>query len=279
MLELYLSDEDIPDEAGNLRQFQTSKLKFVDPKGRTCLLGMFAAVTDMVHISRRSATTKEAYEKARSTGIIYSHIAQTLARSYIDMFYVDLKTDEFIEYYPDNDNGTLVEARRGGNFFEQCRTDAAVYLHPDDRDDFLKSIDRETLLDALNRDGTFNITYRQIAYHTNADSGHTYVSMKVSRMTDNENFLIFAVTNVDEQMKQRRAAEHVEEQRIAYSRINALTGDFLCVYVVIPETGRYLEYSSSSGHEIFALPKEGDDFFGASREVGRRIVYPEDLDR
>ena len=42
--------------------------------------------------------TKEAYESAVSTGIMYTHIAQTLARDYTDMFYVNTDTEEFIEY-------------------------------------------------------------------------------------------------------------------------------------------------------------------------------------
>jgi|GEM_PF-557908 len=279
MDEPYIFYEDVLDAAGNPRQLQTTKLKFIDSNGRECLLGMCADVTDMVKIHRETATTKDAYEKARSMGMIYTHIAQTLARSYIDLFYVNLETEEFIEYHTDNDKGSLVEARRGGNFFEQTMIDAKTYLYPDDVELFIKCINREALLDALKRDGTFMMTYRQIAYHTDADSGYTYVTMKVSRMADDENFLILAVTDVDEQMKQRRAVERAEEQRIAYSRINALAGDFLCVYVVIPETGRYLEYSATSGYESFALPKEGDDFFGTSREVGRNVVYPEDLDR
>jgi diguanylate cyclase (GGDEF)-like protein len=279
MDEPYIFFEDVVDAEGNSRQLQMTKLKFIDPAGRACLLGMCADVTDMVRIQRETATTREAYERARSTGIIYSHIAQTLARSYIDLFYVNLETEEFIEYHTDSENGTLVEARRGGDFFAQCKIDAETYLYPDDVEAFVKAIDRETLLEALNRDGTFLLTYRQIAYYSKADNGPTYVTMKVSRMADDENYLIFAVTDVDEQMKQRREAERMEEQRLAYSRINALTGDFLCVYVVIPETGYYREYSATNGYETFALPKEGEDFFGTSHEMGRKVVCPEDVDR
>ena len=51
-------------------------------------------VTDMVRIQHENAMTKEAYENAVSSGIMYTHIAQTLARDYTDMFYVNTDTEE-----------------------------------------------------------------------------------------------------------------------------------------------------------------------------------------
>jgi uncharacterized protein YlxW (UPF0749 family) len=59
----YIFFEDVPDAAGNPRQFQTTKLKFIDAAGRLCTLGICQDVTDLVRIQRENATTKEAYEK------------------------------------------------------------------------------------------------------------------------------------------------------------------------------------------------------------------------
>lgn len=75
------------------------------------------------------------------------------------------------------------------------------------------------------------------------------------------------------------AAAKASEEHIAYARLNALHGDFLCVYIAIPETGRYREYSVSERFEAFALPAAGQDFFSAAREQGRKLVYPEDRER
>lgn len=74
----YVFYEDVPDAAGNPRQFQTTKLKFVNQDGRLCLLGMRADVTDIVSIRRGEATTKEAYEKARRNGIMNTHMRLNL---------------------------------------------------------------------------------------------------------------------------------------------------------------------------------------------------------
>ena len=274
MDEPYIFFEDVLDAAGNQRQLQTTKLKYIDDVGRLCTLGLCQDVTELVRIQRENATTKEAYEKARSTGIIYTHIAQTLARGYTDLYYVNLETEEFIEYVTDEENGTLKESRRGWRFFELCKEEAEVYVHPEDREAFVQGMERQSLLDALNRNKTFIMTYR-----LRSENGFLYVTMKVSRMEDDERFIVVGVTDTDEQMKQQRAAERAKEERIAYARLNALSGDFICVYLVDPETGHYREYSATSGFDAYALPKEGTDFFEAAREHGRSYIYRGDYSR
>ena len=274
MDEPYIFYEDVPDAAGSRRQLQTTKLKFIDDVGRLCVLGLCQDVTELVRVQREHATTKEAYEKARSAGIIYTHIAQTLARGYTDLFYVDLESEEFIEYVNDDVGGALKEARRGVDFFNECKLEAEQFVHEEDRAKFIAALDKQTLLDALDRNRAFIMTYRLLA-----DRRSTYVTMKVSRMEDDERFIIIAVTDTDAETRQRQAAERAREEHIAYTRINALTGDFLCLYAVVPETGRYREMSATREFGAFGQPKEGADFFGSAREAAHKYDYPEDLDR
>ena len=196
------------------------------------------------------------------------------------MYYVNLETGEFSEYLPDTEKGMLRETRQGTDFFGECRTDAGFYVHPDDRETVINALDKESLLEHLQRNGTFALTYRLLT--TSPAEGKkdaTYVSMKVTRMKDDENFLIIAVADVDEEMKKRRAAERLREEHTVYERLTALSGDFLCVYIVDPETTRYREYSVGGGFELFAIPKEGTDFFSVSREQIKEMIYAEDLDR
>ena len=274
MDEPYIYYEDVLDAAGNQRQLQTIKLKYTDTAGRLCALGMSQDVTDFVRIQHEIATTKEAYEKARSTGIIYTHLAQSLARGYRNLFYVDLDTDAYIEYVTDEAHGMLTEARRGERFFEQCKLDAQTYLHPDDRDAFVRAMDRDTLLDILDRNKTFIMTYRLLT-----EDGVTYVTLKVSRMADDDRFIVFGVTDTDEQVREQKTAERAQEERIAYTRLSALIGDYLCVFVVNPETNSYRQFSSSAGFKNYSRAGEGKDFFDTSIKARQRSIYPEDLDR
>ena len=274
MDEPFVFFEDVPDAEGNQRQFQTTKLKFTSIVGRQCILGMCQDVTDLVSIQRENATTKEAYEQARSNELIFTHIAQALARSYSDLYYVNTETGDYIEYRTNKATGVLFEVRRGMDFFESCKREVEIFVYPDDWDIFTRTLEKEVLMDTLDRNGSVVLTYRLMV-----EDKPTYMTMKVSRMVDDERFIIIGVTNVDEETKQQKAEERVKEERIAYARLNALAGDFLCVYIVDPTTGHYREFSSSEGFKSFKVPSAGEDFFGTSRDQMDKVIYPADLER
>ena len=222
---------------------------------------------------RENARLKAACEKARSAGTIYTHIALSLARGYTDLYYVNMDTDEFIEFHTDDENGVLSEARRGTDFFEGCERDVKYFVHPDDQAAFVQAMKRQFLEEALNQDKVFELIYRRIK-----GGDPFYVRMRVSRMEDDSRFIVLAVSDIDEQMRQRRIEERMIEERIIYARLHAITGNFICVYVVDPETNRYREFSATDDYaESFAQAKEGTDFFNTVRDAARLFNYPEDL--
>ena len=276
MDEPYIFFEELPDASGTPRQIKTTKLKYTDANGRLCILGFSQDVTDSfrVRIRRDEAATKESYEKARASGIIFTHIAQALARGYSDLYYIDLNTEEYIEYRPDTKNGSLTEVRRGWHFFEECQDEITQFVYAEDREAMQKALDRKTLLEALDKNDTFMITYRLAG-----EQEPVYVMMNVTRMRDDDRYIVLGVTDVDEQAKQRNASMRVEEEQTAYNRLSALAGDFLCVYVVDPETGRYREFSAMAVYMTLSQAKEGPDFFAVTREEIRKFIHPGDLAR
>ena len=224
---------------------------------------------------RNRHNLEEAYEKARDTGIVYTHLAHALARGYTDLYYVNMETDELIEFHTDDERGVLNEARRSADFFEGCERDAKLFVHPEDQEKFVKAMNRAFLEKALDQSKVFELTYRRIK-----DGRPFYVLMKVSRMEDDPRIIVIAVSDIDELMRQRRAEERIREERIIYARLHALTGNFIAVYVVDPETNRYREFSATHDYaECFAQAKEGVDFFKKAREVARDFNHPDDLAR
>ncbi|MBR0412019.1 MAG: amino acid permease [Eubacterium sp.] len=269
----YVFFEDVPDAKGNTKNLQTSKLTYTDENGRLCILGMCEDITEMVQMRLENESTKEAYEKSLSAGLVYTRIAQTLARGYTDLFYVNLENEEYIEYTTDDESGMLSEARRGPNFFGECKRVAEEHIYSKDRDAFLAAMEKQTLLDTLAKNKTFILTLRRLTY-----DGPKYVTMKLSLMED-DHFMILGVTDVDEQTRQQKEAERLAEERIAYDRLKALVGEFMSIFVVDPETGQYRVYSSTADFDSFKLPKEGLDFFNKTRELSKDLVYPDDLER
>ncbi len=200
----YIFFEDVPDAQGSLRHLQTTKLKYTDTAGRTCVLGMCQDVTDLVRIEHENAMTKEAYESAVTSGTMYTHIALTLARDYTDMFYVNTDTEEFIEYRRGEEGSALTEHQRGWHFFSDCVAEMGEQVFREDREAFRQAMTRKTLMKALSRKDTFIMTYRQ------TESGRpVYVNMKVSRMEEDEHFIIVGISNVDAEMRDAMAKSEV----------------------------------------------------------------------
>ena len=219
----YIFYEDVLDVAGNRWQFQTTKLKFIDSTGRVCLLGMCQDVTAMVRVQHESAMTKEAYESVLSASMMYTNIAQTLARDYTDMYYVNLDSEEFIEYHRGDESSALSEMRRGWHFFTDCVAELNECVYPDDQHAFRKALKRRALMQALDRKDTFMMTYRQAG-----NDGPIYVSMKISRMEDDDHFIIVGISNVDAEMRDAMAkSEALSEALVSAEEANKAKTSFL----------------------------------------------------
>ena len=135
-------------------------------------------------------------------------------------------------------------------------------------------MDQEFLRETLEKSGDFRMTYRRIM-----DGRSFYVLMKVSWMEDDDRFIVIAVFDIDELVMRRREEERIQEERMVYARLHAITGNFLVVYVVDPETGAYREFSSTDEYEKnLGLPKEGEDFFNTVRSTAARYNHPDDAD-
>lgn len=192
----YAYFEDVSDAAGNQKQIQTTKIKYRDTEGRLCVLGMAQDVTDMIRIQHEQAMTQEAYEKAVSSGLVYTNIAQTLARDYIDLYYINADTEEFIQYRKGDEDETISEVRRGWHFFSDCKIELSEKVFVDDRDAFLAAMNRKTLMNALEQKDTFVMTYRMIG-----NDGPFYVSMKISRMLDKK-YIILGIEYADSEIRE-----------------------------------------------------------------------------
>ena len=98
-------------------------------------------------------------------------------------------------------------------------------------------------------------------------------------MSGDDRHVIIGVNNVDAQMRKQEAMEKMEAELITYSRIAALLGDFICIYIVDPEDDTYLEYSATGDYEGLGLAKSGEDFFERALIEADTKIYFEDRDR
>ena len=207
-----------------------------------------------------------------NAGTSYSQMARAMASDYVDLFYVDLETEKFIEYRPDAAQENLTMERHGEDFFAAARKDAMHVLYPEDREDFVAAFTKENVVSALDSEGQFKLTYRQLM-----DGKPVYVGMKAARVPGTVSHILIGVTDVDAQMRRKEEASRVQAERAVYARVSALTQDFIALYTVDIETGHYIEYRASCDYANLGVPTEGDDFFTETQKEIARVIYPEDL--
>lgn len=201
----------------------------------------------------------------------YEDIARALATDYNNLFVVDLDTGQYTEYVSAYDEDELLKRRQGTDFFECAGKEALERIYEEDRKVFLDRFTKENILHELDEQGVFTTTYRLM------DTGTpTYTNMKITRL-QRENRIIIGISTVDAQMKLREQLQKAREERTSLARIMAISEDYLSLYVIHTDTGRYIEYTSSDEYEAFGFAKEGEDFFLQGVGDGKKVVCPEDL--
>jgi diguanylate cyclase (GGDEF)-like protein len=203
----------------------------------------------------------------------YADIAQALATDYYNIFVIDLDTDDYIEYSSMAGGEELSVVRHGGDFFESARRDTMTRIYEEDREPFLALFTKERVLGDIEKQGVFTTTYRLI------DTGSPmYVNMKITRMHGG-NRIILGVSNIDAQMKQQEEARRLRQEKVALGRIAALSPDYIVLYTVDPETGRYTQYNPSKGFADFGLATYGEDFFTDVVLDAPKAIPSEDIER
>lgn len=79
-------------------------------------------------------------------------------------------------------------------------------------------------------------------------------------------------------MKNRELLERAKEERMIYTRIGALTGNFIFIYTVNPKNGHYSKYNPARIISDMNIADAGDDFFGAILKSASKGIHPDDLD-
>lgn len=130
-------------------------------------------------------------------GATYADIARALATDYYNIYYVDMDTEDFIEYTSLVGGDEMALERHGSNFFAKARQDTQVRIYEEDRKVFLKSFTKENIIKELDKQNVFMITYRLI------DTGEpVYANMKITRLERGSNRIIIGISIIDSQGRQ-----------------------------------------------------------------------------
>ena len=206
-------------------------------------------------------------------GETFADIAQALAADYYNIFVIDLDSNDYIEYSSQAGGKELSVVRHGEDFFESARRDTMTRVYKEDQEPFLALFTKERVLRDIDSRGVFTTTYRLI------DTGTPmYVNMKITRLRGG-NRLILGISIIDAHMKEQEEARRLRQEKVALGRIAALSPDYIVLYTVDPETGRYTQYNPSKGFADFGLATYGEDFFADVVLDAPKAIPQEDIER
>ncbi len=190
----------------------------------------------VIGVSNVDAAMQQALdgEKAAAKQLEFFTIAKALAADYFSIYYVDTETDRFIEYSPDEKNRSLEIERSGEDFFRTSCENMERVAYPADRETICAALEKKTLLQELEKNGTFTLRCRMMF-----DGSPAYVSMKVTRMTDDDGrYIVIGLNNIDAQVRREQEFDRAREQ----VNRDALTG--------VKSKHAYVETEARIGEQI-----------------------------
>lgn len=126
-------------------------------------------------------------------GTTYANIARALAADYYNIYYVDIETEQFIEYKSPVGEEELVVERHGENFFAAAARDTMTRIYEEDRESFLADFSKEKVLRDIDEHGFYTRNYRLIDTGTPVN-----VTLKAMRMKPEGKHLIIGISIVDQ---------------------------------------------------------------------------------
>ena len=200
----------------------------------------------------------------------YRLIAGALASRYEAIYYINIVDNSYTQYSSSDDYARLGTSVQGKDFFVTAAEDIRKYIHPDDTRRVLQAIEKDSLLENLKEYGSLTLTYRQLL----ADRSQ-YVSMIIVRPKNDENHIVIAVLNKDDQIRRERS---ILEESETFSEIStALSARYEVIYLVNIRNNEYTEYSSSEKYSKLKAGAKGMDFFEDTQKNMQRDIYSEDL--
>ncbi|MBQ2510168.1 MAG: GGDEF domain-containing protein, partial [Erysipelotrichaceae bacterium] len=199
---------------------------------------------------------------------IFEKVEQALSDSFDRVYYVDTDNDHFLQFSSAQEDDDLQIERSGDSFFEKLRLQANRTVVEEDRERFLKTIDKTDLLHALDSNESIIIHYQKLIDH----QPHLYELKAVKSDILDDHHIAVGITDTDNRIKYKESGE------ISITNvIRALTRDYLSIYVVDMKTEHFTEYSSRDEYMDLGVAQDGEDFFGQTARNALEVIYPEDL--
>lgn len=174
-----------------------TKLKQNQPVALTLLLKICEVLdTDIGNIMSFAPGNSTTTRQTQDNILEYSNISMALSIDFNYVYYINLGTDEYVEYQS-KDNKEMKFTYDGIDFFRDFESSIIKSVHKEDRNEVLSFFKKSHLLNGLRSSSVLTITYRMLE-----DSAYNYFRAKAILSPSNGvDYLVIGISNVDSAVK------------------------------------------------------------------------------
>ena len=246
----------------------------IDGKPKYFFLKTIRAGEDYILVAVRDVDIEKRRElKATEEAVTYAQISGALASRYEVLYFINVETNNFIQYSSSQEYFNLGVTVEGEDFFEEASNDIKQFIHPDDVDYLLKHIQKDYLIKELNDLGTVILAYRQLW-----DGEYQYMNMIVLRPKNDDKHIVMGVVNNNAQYIRE---EMLKKESRTFSDISmALAENYEVIFRINTKDYTYEAFSSDDKYETFqkSLGLDGSDFYRETKKIFEMVVHKDDLE-
>ena len=168
----------------------------------------------------------------------FSHIATSLAKRFDCLYYVDIETNDYIEFIHPKVLASVNIPKEGKDFFVTASKNAHNYVHPDDLEEMLKIHDKANVLKNLAKGKSYSVSGRVVR------DGKMVYTRFVVVMCEDKKHILCGMEDIDDEVREKEAQAKnlLSAERMA--RRDELTG--------IKNKNAFAEYSQAIDGKIKA---------------------------
>ena len=150
--------------------------------------------------------------------VAFGQVAITLAKHFDSMYYVDIETDSFIEFFHSQMLNELNLPAQGTDFFEFLREQARRVVHPDDLDYVLQLIDKKSIIRKITKNNSSLIVCRFVL------GGKIIHICHISIMCEDNKHILGCIKNIEKEFRTQEEQELILRSAERLARLDELTG-------------------------------------------------------
>ena len=266
------------------------RIRWVDDYGHYCMTKTYGGIY-VVFIS----DITEKREQRETDKATRDAVISALTNAYNTVWLInDVITEKSTLYHTDLDeihSKAIRNALSHARYTDTKTEYVSTMVAKEDRERMQEEIGLPYILKQFESRNSFTVSFVRLL-----ESGprHYMVDLIKVFMPGGRTGVMMGFKDVDEDVRHRKAMQQALEdaqratekyrlaaaERMTYEKVaQALAGDYIGIYIVDPDTEKFVEYSATKEYDRLGVEKSGGDFFSLSRKNMERLIFSEDRER